>query len=289
MHYLRTIDDAMALRDDLAQADRVVVIGAGFIGLEVAASARQRGLEVTVLEALPCRWSGPSGPRWARPSRPTHRRHGVDVRLGVAFEGLVGAGRVEGVRLAGGRVVPADVVVVGIGVAPTTAWLEGSGVDLADGIVCDERLRVRAGGQWRPDIVAVGDVARWNHPGYGETVRIEHWTNAVDQAEAAARTLLEGDAAPAYAPTPYFWSDQFGVKIQFVGETRPGDEVTVIEGDPPRTVSWPPTAATGGWWRPWDAPAGPGDGPAAADRRRGAVPAARPVSPVASLGPAAAA
>jgi NADPH-dependent 2,4-dienoyl-CoA reductase/sulfur reductase-like enzyme len=136
------------------------------------------------------------------------------------------------VRLAGGTVIPADVVVVGIGVTPTTGWLEGSGLDLADGVVCDERLRALSGGRPRPDIVAVGDVARWTHPGYGETVRIEHWTNAADQGEAAARTLLEGDGAPPYAPTPYFWSDQHGAKLQFVGATRPGDTVTVIEGDP---------------------------------------------------------
>jgi NADPH-dependent 2,4-dienoyl-CoA reductase/sulfur reductase-like enzyme len=87
-------------------------------------------------------------------------------------------------------------------------------------------------GRWRTDVVAAGDVARWIHPGYGEAVRIEHWTNAVEQGEAAARTLLEGEAAPEYAPTPYFWSDQYGAKIQFVGETRPGDEVMVVEGDP---------------------------------------------------------
>ena len=105
-------------------------------------------------------------------------------------------------RLAGGEVVPADVVVVGIGVAPTTGWLEGSGVDLDDGVLCDERLRVLAGGRPRPDVVAVGDVARWTHPGYGETVRIEHWTNAADQGEAAARSLLEGDGGPAVRADP---------------------------------------------------------------------------------------
>jgi NADPH-dependent 2,4-dienoyl-CoA reductase/sulfur reductase-like enzyme len=232
VHYLRTVDDAVALRDDLAEAERVVVIGAGFIGLEVAASARQRGLEVTVIEVLPVPLERAVGAEMGAAIAATHGRHGVDVLLGTAFDGLVGTSRVEGVRLAGGGLVPADLVVVGIGVAPATAWLAGSGVEVDDGVLCDSRLRVRAGGQWRPDIVAAGDVARWFHPGYGETVRIEHWTNAVDQGEAAARTLLEGEAAPVFAPTPYFWSDQFGTKLQFVGETRPGDTVTVVEGDP---------------------------------------------------------
>lgn len=232
VHYLRTVEDALALRDDFAGAHRVAVIGAGFIGLEVASSARQLELAVTVIEALPVPLERAIGADMGTAVAAMHRRHGVDVRLGTGVEGLVGTSRVEGVRLAGGAVIQADVVVVGIGVTPTTGWLEGSGLDLADGVVCDERLRALSGGRPRPDIVAVGDVARWTHPGYGETVRIEHWTNAADQGEAAARTLLEGDGAPPYAPTPYFWSDQHGAKLQFVGATRPGDTVTVIEGDP---------------------------------------------------------
>jgi NADPH-dependent 2,4-dienoyl-CoA reductase/sulfur reductase-like enzyme len=232
VHYLRTLGDALALRQDLLGAERMVVIGAGFIGLEVAASARQRGIEVTVLEVLPVPLERAIGDEMGSAIAAMHRRHGVEIRLGAAVEGLVGEGRVEGVRLAGGTVVPADLVVVGIGVAPTTGWLEGSGVDLADGVVCDDRLRVLAGGRPRPDIVAIGDVARWAHPGYGEAVRVEHWTNAADQGEAAARSLLDGDAAPAYGPTPYFWSDQHGIKIQFVGETRPGDVVKILDGNP---------------------------------------------------------
>jgi NADPH-dependent 2,4-dienoyl-CoA reductase/sulfur reductase-like enzyme len=232
VHYLRTIDDAIALRDDLARAERAVVIGAGFIGLEVAASAHQRGVEVTVLEALPVPLERAIGAEMGAAIAAMHGRHGVDVQVNVGVEGLVGTGRIEGVRLAGGTVIPADLVVVGIGVAPTTGWLAGSGVDLADGVVSDERLRVLVGGRPRPDIVAVGDVARWTHAGYGESVRVEHWTNAADQGEAAARALVEGTAAPPYTPTPYFWSDQHGAKIQFVGETRPGDEVMVVEGDP---------------------------------------------------------
>ncbi len=119
---------------------------------------------------------------------------------------------------------------VGVGVAPTTAWLEGSGVDIENGVLCDERLRVLSGGRPVPGLVAAGDVARWAHPGHRELLRIEHWTNAAEQGESAAHTLAYNDAAPAYRPTPYFWSDQHGRKLQFVGHTEPGDEVKMIEG-----------------------------------------------------------
>jgi NADPH-dependent 2,4-dienoyl-CoA reductase/sulfur reductase-like enzyme len=232
VHYLRTVEDAIALRAELQGATAAVVVGAGFIGLEVAASARQLNLNVTVIEALPVPLERAIGADMGAAIAGLHRRHGVDVRLGVGVEGVVRSSRLEGVRLADGEVIPAEVVVVGIGVTPTTAWLDRSGVDLSDGVLCDERLRVLVGGQPRPDVVAAGDVARWTHPGYGRTVRIEHWTNATEQGEAAARTLLAGENAPAYAPTPYFWSDQFGLKIQFVGETLPGDDLAVVEGDP---------------------------------------------------------
>jgi NADPH-dependent 2,4-dienoyl-CoA reductase/sulfur reductase-like enzyme len=235
VHYLRTVEDALALREDLTNAERVAVIGAGFIGLEVASSARQLGLGVTVLEALPVALERAIGLEMGEVITSMHRRQGVDVRLNAAVEELVGGGstgQVEGIRLAGGELIEADVVVVGIGVVPSIDWLEGSGLDLADGVVCDQRLRALHAGRPRSDVVAVGDVARWDHPGYGEIIRIEHWTNAAEQAEVAAQALLEGDAAPAYAPTPYFWSDQFGVKIQFVGHAQPGDEVALVDGDP---------------------------------------------------------
>ncbi|MBO0732078.1 MAG: hypothetical protein J2P57_22650, partial [Acidimicrobiaceae bacterium] len=113
-----------------------------------------------------------------------------------------------------------------------TAWLESSGLDLADGVVCDTRLRALAGGRPRPDVVAAGDVARWPHPAHREPVRIEHWTNAVEQGEAAARTLLLGDEAEPFGPVPYFWSDQHGIKIQFVGRTVEGDQSVVVDGTP---------------------------------------------------------
>jgi NADPH-dependent 2,4-dienoyl-CoA reductase/sulfur reductase-like enzyme len=231
VHYLRTVEDALALRDDLGGATRVAVIGAGFIGLEVAASARQLGLEVTVVEALPVPLEQAIGAQMGAAIAEWHRRNEVDVRLGVGVEGVVGTGRVEGVGLEDGTVVAADLVVVGIGVTPTTAWLDRSGVDLSDGVLCDDRLHVLVGGQPHPDVVAAGDVARWTHPGYGHTVRIEHWTNATEQGEAAALSLLQGDRVQPYAPTPYFWSDQFSHKLQFVGEARPDDSVAIIDGD----------------------------------------------------------
>jgi NADPH-dependent 2,4-dienoyl-CoA reductase/sulfur reductase-like enzyme len=126
--------------------------------------------------------------------------------------------------MADGSAVEADVVVVGIGVAPATGWLEGSGLELNDGVVCDSHCRAA------PGIVAAGDVARWYHERIREHLRVEHWSNAAEQGDAAARALLHGDVAMPYAPVPYFWSDQHGTKIQYVGHARPGDAVQVVEG-----------------------------------------------------------
>lgn len=232
VYTLRTLDDAAALRRAFDQQPRVVVIGAGFIGLEVAATARQRGLEVTVLEVAATPLEQPLGEELGRVVADLHRSQGVALYTGTPPSDLVGGERVEGVRLADGRMVPADVVVVGVGVTPAVDWLAGSGIDVADGVCCDSRCRVLVGGRARPDVVAAGDLARWNHPAYQATVRVEHWTNALQQAEAAAAALLHGDAAEPYAPVPYFWSDQYGMKIQMVGLRHPGDEVTIVEGDP---------------------------------------------------------
>ncbi len=236
VHHLRTIDDAAALRVDLLEATRVAVVGAGFIGLEVASSARAMGLEVAVVEVAPVPLVRSVGIEIGGLVADWHREHGVDVRLGAELTGIVGSDRVEGVRLAppasggSGELIPADVVVIGVGVAPNTGWLEGSGVDLDDGVLTDSRLRVMAGGATLPHVVAAGDVARWHHPGWGETARVEHWTNAAEQGQAAAATLVNGDDAPEFAPVPYFWSDQFDRKIQMVGRMRPGDELAVVDG-----------------------------------------------------------
>lgn len=230
VHYLRTIDDALEIRQALTDANEAVVIGAGFIGLEVASSAASLGVDVTVLEALPVPLSRAIGDEMGNAIADFHRRHGVRLRTGVAVEGVVGSASVEGVKLARGEVIPGQVVIVGVGVSPNTGWLEGSGLDIDNGVLCDDRLRATSGGRPVEGVVAAGDVARWFHPGSAAQVRIEHWTNAAEQGEAAARTLVLGDEAPPFDPVPYFWSDQHGAKIQFVGDARHWDDVVVVDG-----------------------------------------------------------
>lgn len=232
VHYLRNLEDALALREDLLRSEALVIIGAGFIGLEVACSAQQLGVPTVVLEALPVPLERSLGPEIGRAVMDWHRSKAMDLRAGVGVDGIVAGadGRPQGVQLADGTVVPADTVVVGIGVAPVTDWLTGSGLDLADGVRADAHLQVLANGRPVPGVVAAGDVVRWDHPAYGESVRVEHWTHATESGEAAARTLTQGDEAPTYAPTPYFWSDQHGVKLQFVGRAAAGDETTTLEG-----------------------------------------------------------
>jgi 3-phenylpropionate/trans-cinnamate dioxygenase ferredoxin reductase subunit len=225
VHVLRTLDDALAVRAALEKEPRVVVIGAGFIGAEVAATCRGRGLQVTVLEALPRPLARSLPPALGELVAALHRDHGVDLRCGVGVAGFEGAGRVESVALADGTRLPADLVVVGIGVAPETAWLERSGLALRDGVVCDATCAAA------PGVVAAGDVARWRNPLFDEEMRVEHWTHAVEQGEAAARRLLAGDAAAQpFAPVPYFWSDQFDRKLQFAGRARPDDELRLVQG-----------------------------------------------------------
>lgn len=223
---LRTIEDSLALGRELDQEGaRVVVIGAGFIGSEVAATSHGRGANVTVLEALGTPLSRVLGEEMGRACAALHRDHGVDVRCGVGVAGIEGKARVERVRMTDGTAIDADVVVVGVGVYPATAWLEGSGLRLADGVLCDSACFAA------PDVVAAGDVARWAHPALGVDLRVEHWTNAAEQAAAAARNLLAGrESAADYSPVPFFWSDQYDTKIQYVGNARPDDEVRVVSG-----------------------------------------------------------
>jgi 3-phenylpropionate/trans-cinnamate dioxygenase ferredoxin reductase component len=229
VHVLRSFDDATALRADLENARRVAVVGAGFIGQEIAASCRQMGIDVMMVEARVPSWHV-VGDEIGRIIAELHRSRGVDVRLGVAATAFLGDERLERIHLSDGNVVDVDVAVLGIGVQPNTAWLEGSGLEIADGVLCDETCLAA------PGIVAAGDVARWPNRRYGEIRRVEHWDNAVRQGDHAARRLLQelgllkelgGEAVGAYAPVPWFWSDQYGLKFQLVGSPLGHEEVTV--------------------------------------------------------------
>jgi NADPH-dependent 2,4-dienoyl-CoA reductase/sulfur reductase-like enzyme len=211
-------------------APRLVVIGAGFIGLEVAATARQRGLDVVVLEGAAAPLVRALGAELGTAVAAVHGDHGVEIRCAVQVAGLEGGDVVTGVRLGTGEVVPAEVVVVGIGVAPATDWLVGSGLEVRDGIVCDATLRAGFDG-----VYAAGDCVRWPNELFGEEMRVEHWTNAAEQGHAAAHNLLavaRGDEPVPYRPVPFFWSDQYDARIQFLGRTAPDDEVRIVHGSP---------------------------------------------------------
>lgn len=227
VHTLRTLDDAVAIRSELERSPRVAVVGAGFIGGEVAASCRALGLAVTLVEALAVPLSNALGEELGGVCAALHRDRGVDLRCGVGVERLEGGERVERLRLSDGSRVAADLVVVGIGVRPETGWLEGSGLALDDGVLCDETCATAA-----PGVVAAGDVARWRNPLFEEAMRVEHWTNAVEQGEHAARRLLAGagPGATPFAPVPFFWSDQHDVKLQCAGRGRPGDQLRIVHG-----------------------------------------------------------
>nr|WP_090276573.1 FAD/NAD(P)-binding oxidoreductase [Mycolicibacterium komanii]CRL69994.1 NAD(FAD)-dependent dehydrogenase [Mycolicibacterium komanii] len=225
---LRTVEDCLAIRERLASRPRVAVVGGGFIGVEVAATCRTLGLKVTLIQ----RGSNPLlsalGEELASHWAELHRRHGVDLRLGVGVEKFVGKRKVKAVRLTDGSRVAADLVVIGLGVTPATGWLEGSGVRLEDGVLCDATGRVEG----VRGVVAAGDVARWWHPRYERHLRIEHWDVANRQGEAAAQTLLAGPQhAESYDEIPYFWSDQYDVKLQMLGLPTDHDAVEIIEGD----------------------------------------------------------
>jgi 3-phenylpropionate/trans-cinnamate dioxygenase ferredoxin reductase component len=237
---LRTLDDSLALRAAVTAApeSRVVVIGAGFIGAEVASTSAQLGCRVTVLEALDIPLRLVLGPELGRHCASLYGAHGVDLRTSVSVtrlrravgngeaDGSAAAGRLE-VELADGEIIVADVVVVGIGVAPSTGWLNDSGLEVGNGVVCDHSLFAADG------IVAAGDVARWEwrHDNGEEQIRIEHWQVAAEAGVAAARSLLAGRIdAPAFSPVPYFWSDQFDIRFQVLGNPSGEDEVVITEG-----------------------------------------------------------
>ena len=229
---LRTLDDSLALRAAVTATEsaRVVVIGAGFIGAEVASTCAGLGCSVTVLEAMEIPLTNVLGPLVGAYCGTLHGANGVELRTGVAVAGidrLEGPGPRLTVRLADGASFDADVVVVGIGVVPTTGWLEGSGLTVENGVVCDDTLHAADG------IVCAGDLARWmwRHDGGEELIRIEHWQVAAGAGLAAARSLLAGRAdAPAFAPVPYFWSDQYGIRFQVLGNPGGDDEVVITDG-----------------------------------------------------------
>lgn len=224
---LRSLDDGHAIRTWLERRPRVVVVGAGFVGAEVAATCRERGLTTSIVDPLPLPMIRAVGPEIGEFVRQLHADHGTHLHLGRSVASLEGVDSVTGVRLDDGRVLDADMVVLGLGVRPNTDWLVGSGLTVDDGVVCDEHCAaVGASG-----VVAAGDVARWPHRRYDRTHRIEHWTHATAQGEAAARTLLHGTGrTTVFDPLPFFWSDQYGTKLQMLGLPGSGDETTLAEG-----------------------------------------------------------
>nr|WP_205864093.1 FAD-dependent oxidoreductase [Planosporangium mesophilum] len=224
VHVLRTLDDAMALRADLRSCSRLVVVGDGVLGAEIAATARGMGVAVTMAGPQPAPLAMQFGPLVAGLLAELHTERGVELRLGAAVVGLAGEhGRVTGVRLSSGDVLPADVVVVAFGAAPATEWLAGSGLRVDNGLVCDSRCRAADG------IYAAGDVAHWHHEQLDALLRLENRTNATEQAVAVAGAIL-GDDRP-YTPAPYFWTDQFDARLHVHGTLFPDAEVSIVEGD----------------------------------------------------------
>ena len=225
VHTLRTLDDARQVRAALDAGARTVVVGAGFIGSEVASAARGRGTPVTVVEALPVPLTRAVGERVGGLLAELHTRNGTDLRCGVGVA-RIDDGAVRQVVLTDGTVLPADLVVVGTGAAPATGWLEGSSVPLHErdrGVVCDVTLSTGV-----PGVYAAGDVAHWVNGLFGQGMRLEHWTSAAEQGALAARNAVDPASATAYTTVPYFWSDWYGSRIQFVGVPR-ADEVVVVE------------------------------------------------------------
>lgn len=208
---VRTLDDARFLRARLGSKPRVVVVGAGFIGAEFAAAAHSHGCAVTLIETQQTPMGHLLGDRVGSRLAALHSQHGVEVRTGVRFDRFLGQDHVEGVALADGDVLPADLVVVGIGANPATEWLSGSGLPVGNGVECDPDLRVSG----HPEIFAAGDVARWRHAHYDTPIRIEHWTNANEHAAMVAAAIT--GTSPDRAQVPYVWSDQYGHRIQIVG------------------------------------------------------------------------
>ena len=224
IHVLRSFDESLKLRGEAESARHAVVVGAGFIGCEVAASLRKLGVDVALVEPQPAPLASVLGEQIGSLVARLHRAEGVDVRCGVGVADVRGAEKVEKVVLSDGTEIDADIVVVGIGSQPATAWLEGSGIEVDNGVVCDAVGRASA-----PHVWAIGDVASWRHI-LGHQVRVEHWSNVADQARVLVPAMLGRDIL-ATISVPYFWSDQYDVKIKCLGEPEATDTVHVVEDD----------------------------------------------------------
>ncbi len=224
VYVMRSTEDAQQIRAAFERKPRVVILGAGFIGSEVAASARSLGLEVTIVELLPVPLVRALGENMGKACAKLHHDNGTDLRCAASVHKIEGHGRVERVRLANGTCIDADLLIIGVGAIPNISWLSDSGLNLANGLVCDETLN--AG---HPAVFAAGDLVWWPNRLFGKGMRCEHWTNGAEQGRAAARNLLvgRGNAKP-YLGSCYFWSDQYGSRIQFVG--LPRGEASIVQG-----------------------------------------------------------
>jgi NADPH-dependent 2,4-dienoyl-CoA reductase/sulfur reductase-like enzyme len=228
VHTLRTLDDAQDLARQLVPGTRLVIVGAGFIGAEVASTARALGAEVTVLCSDTVPLSRHFGREMAADISALHEINGVELICDAAIESYYsGEGTVTGLRLADGRYLPADVVLVAVGAIPNTEWLAGSGIELRDGVLCDPMGRTNA-----PGVVAVGDCAAWLDEESGKHWRLVHWAGAVERPAIAVVALLEPGAARPPLNVPYFWSDQYNVRIQLAGHVRDAERVEIEAGDP---------------------------------------------------------
>ncbi|WP_329475392.1 NAD(P)/FAD-dependent oxidoreductase [Kribbella sp. NBC_01484] len=231
VHYLRTAEESQALTDAYAAKPRVVVVGAGWIGLESASAARERGCEVTVVEPQSTALAAVLGEEIGELFAEFHRQHGVQFRFGTGVEGFEGTDKVTGVRVSGGEVIPADLVVVGVGVQPNIELAADAGIEVAtrengSGIVTGPDLRTSA-----EDVYAAGDVVRWDHPLFGRPVRVEHWQNAKDTGKSAAKAMLGQDVA--HDAIPFFFTDQFDLGMEYAGDVPRGTSYQVVlRGDP---------------------------------------------------------
>jgi 3-phenylpropionate/trans-cinnamate dioxygenase ferredoxin reductase component len=221
VHYLRDLADSAALGERIAAGGRLVVIGAGWIGSEVAASARQKGCDVAIVEMTDVPLERVLGREVGAIYGDIHRDHGVELHSGVGVQAIEGDGRAERVRLSDGRALDCDFVVVGVGVVPRTALAEQAGIAVNDGIVVDEHLQTSV-----PGIYAAGDVANAFHPFFGHHLRVEHWANALNQPATAAQSMLGKEAT--YERLPYFFSDQYEVGMEYTGFARDWDEVVTV-------------------------------------------------------------